>query len=84
VSDSVRALCANADMLVLESNHDTGMLWRDRIRRRCVRALRRAWGISRIVMRRVWRAMSCIANSAHVVLAHLSENCNDHGMRIGR
>jgi phosphoribosyl 1,2-cyclic phosphodiesterase len=80
VSDGVRALCADADVLVLESNHDEGMLRagpyppsvRARIGSRTGHLSNRACaGLVRDVMH---------ANLAHVVLAHLSENCNDHGL----
>jgi phosphoribosyl 1,2-cyclic phosphodiesterase len=80
VSDDVRALCADADVLVLESNHDEGMLRagpyppsvRARIASRTGHLSNRACaGLVRDVVH---------ANLAHVVLAHLSENCNDHGV----
>ena len=80
VSDGVRALCADADLLVLESNHDEGMLRagpyppsvRARIASRTGHLSNRACaGLVRDVVH---------ANLAHVVLAHLSENCNDHGL----
>jgi phosphoribosyl 1,2-cyclic phosphodiesterase len=80
VSDGVRALCADADLLVLESNHDEGMLRagpyppsvRARIGSRTGPLSNRACaGLVRDGMH---------ANLAHGVLAHLSENCNDHGL----
>ena len=80
VSDGVRALCGDADLLVLESNHDEGMLRagpyppsvRARIASRTGHLSNRACaGLVRDVVH---------ANLAHVVLAHLSENCNDHGV----
>ena len=80
VSDGVRALCAGADLLVLESNHDEGMLRagpyppsvRARIASRTGHLSNGACaGLVRDVVH---------ANLAHVVLAHLSENCNDHGL----
>jgi phosphoribosyl 1,2-cyclic phosphodiesterase len=80
VSDDVRVLCAEADLLVLESNHDEGMLRagpyppsvRARIASRTGHLSNRACaGLVRDVVH---------ANLAHVVLAHLSENCNDHGL----
>ena len=80
VSDSVRAGCADADVLVLESNHDEGMLRcgpyppsvRARIASRTGHLSNRACAdLARDVVH---------ANLAHVVLAHLSENCNDHGL----
>jgi phosphoribosyl 1,2-cyclic phosphodiesterase len=80
VSDGVRALCGDADLLVLESNHDEGMLRagpyppsvRARIASRTGHLSNRACAaLARDVVH---------ANLAHVVLAHLSENCNDHGI----
>ena len=77
VSDGVRALCGGADLLVLESNHDEGMLRvgpyppsvRARIASRTGHLSNSACaGLVRDVVN---------ANLAHVVLAHLSENCND-------
>ena len=76
VSEGVRALCRDADILVLESNHDEGML--------------RAGPYPPVVQARIAGdqghlanryAASLIRDSAttrlrHVVLAHLSENCN--------
>jgi phosphoribosyl 1,2-cyclic phosphodiesterase len=80
VSDNVRALCSDADLLVVESNHDEGMLRagpyppsvRARIASRTGHLSNRACAdLARDVVH---------ANLAHVVLAHLSENCNDHGL----
>ena len=80
VSDRVRALCAGADLLVLESNHDEGMLRagpyppsvQARIASRTGHLSNRACAqLSRDVVHR---------DLAHVVLAHLSEKCNDHGL----
>lgn len=79
-SSSVRALCAGADLLVLESNHDEGMLRagpyppsvRARIASRTGHLSNRASAeLTRDVVHR---------DLAHVVLAHLSETCNDHGL----
>jgi phosphoribosyl 1,2-cyclic phosphodiesterase len=79
-SESVRALCAGADLLVLESNHDEGMLRcgpyppsvRARIASRVGHLSNRACAeLTRSVVHR---------DLAHVVLAHLSEQCNDHGL----
>ncbi|MEO6526669.1 MAG: MBL fold metallo-hydrolase [Gemmatimonadaceae bacterium] len=80
VSESVRTLCSGADLLVLESNHDEGMLRagpyppsvRARIASRTGHLSNRA---SADLVRDVVHA-----NLAHVVLAHLSEHCNDHGL----
>jgi phosphoribosyl 1,2-cyclic phosphodiesterase len=80
VSDGVRALCGGADLLVIESNHDEGMLRagpyppsvRARIASRTGHLSNRACAdLARDVVH---------ANLAHVVLAHLSLNCNDHGL----
>ena len=79
-TDSVRALCSDADMLVLESNHDDAML-RDGPYPRSVQAR-----IASRVGHLSNRASALLArdvvqrNLAHVVLAHLSEQCNDHGI----
>jgi phosphoribosyl 1,2-cyclic phosphodiesterase len=80
VSDDVRALCTDADVLILESNHDEGMLRtgpypasvRARIASRTGHLSNRACAalVKDVVH----------ANLAHVVLAHISENCNDHGL----
>ena len=80
VSDDVRALCADADVLVIESNHDEGMLRtgpypasvRARIASRTGHLSNRACAA---LVRDVVHA-----NLAQVVLAHISENCNDHGL----
>jgi len=80
VTESVRALCSGADILVIESNHDEGMLRagpyppsvRARIASRTGHLSNRACAdLARDVVH---------PNLAHVVLAHLSENCNDHGI----
>ena len=79
-SESVRSLCAGADLLVLESNHDEGMLRagpyppsvQARIASRNGHLSNRACAdLARSVVHR---------DLAHVVLAHLSEKCNDHGL----
>lgn len=80
VNDSVRALCTSADLLVLESNHDMGMLMagpyppsvRARIAGRSGHLSNRACGdLARDSVHR---------NLTHVVLAHLSAQCNDRGV----
>jgi phosphoribosyl 1,2-cyclic phosphodiesterase len=79
-SEAVRALCAGADLLVLESNHDEDML--------------RAGPYPPFVQARIASRVGHLSNRssaqlardvvhrdlAHVVLAHLSEQCNDHGI----
>lgn len=76
VSDGVRALCRDVDILVLESNHDEGML--------------RAGPYPPVVQARIAGDHGHLANRhaaalirdsvtprvKHVVLAHLSQNCN--------
>ena len=80
VSESVRALCAGVDLLVVESNHDEGMLRagpypasvRARIASRTGHLSNRSSAeLARDTVHR---------DLAHVVLAHLSERCNDHGI----
>lgn len=81
-SGSVHALCATADVLVLESNHDEGML--------------RAGPYPPSVQARIASRTGHLSNRAcadlargavhrdlaHVVLAHLSARCNDHGVAL--
>ena len=76
VSDGVRALCRDVDLLILESNHDEGML--------------RAGPYPPVVQARIAGDRGHLANRhaaalirdsmtprlRHVVLAHLSQNCN--------
>ena len=79
-NDSVRALCREADILIVESNHDDAML----------RAGPYPPSVQARIASRVGhlsnRACALLArdavhpNLAHVVLAHLSERCNDHGV----
>lgn len=80
VADSVRALCTDVDVLVLEANHDEGML--------------RAGPYPYVVQQRIAgrhghlnnREAAALARDSvtralhHVVLAHLSRKCNDHGV----
>lgn len=80
VNRSVRALCEGVDLLVLESNHDEGMLRagpyppsvQARIASRTGHLSNRASAeLARDVVHR---------DLAHVVLAHLSERCNDQAL----
>ena len=80
VSENVRTLCAGADLLVLESNHDEQML--------------RSGPYPMFLQRRIASRTGHLSNRAsaeltrdlvhrdlaHVILAHLSEKCNDHGI----
>ena len=81
-SASARKLCSDADILVLESNHDEGMLRtgpyppsvQARISSRFGHLSNRASAdLARGVVH---------PNLAQVVLAHLSEHCNDHGLAL--
>ena len=79
-SAGVRALCASADLLVIESNHDEGMLRagpyppsvQARISSRTGHLSNR--GCADLARGAVHRDL------AHVILAHLSARCNDHGI----
>lgn len=80
VTESVRSICRDVDMLVLEANHDEGML--------------RAGPYPYVVQQRIAgrnghlsnREAAAVARDSvsrtlnHVILAHLSERCNDHGV----
>lgn len=80
VSESVRTICREVDILVLEANHDEGML--------------RAGPYPFVVQQRIAGRHGHLSNREaagvlrdsvsrtlnHVVLAHLSEKCNDHGV----
>lgn len=75
-SDSVRALCDSVDVLVLEANHDEGMLWAGPYPPwLCQRIAGKLGHLSN-------RAAAAVARDAvtpqlaHVVLAHLSEQNN--------
>lgn len=75
-SDGVRALCQSVDVLVLEANHDEGMLWAGPYPPwLCQRIASRTGHLSN-------RAAAAVARDAvtpqlaHVVLAHLSETNN--------
>lgn len=80
VTSAVRALCERVDILVIESNHDEGML--------------RAGPYPPSVVARIGSRVGHLSNRAaaaftrdvvhrdlaHVVLAHISASCNDHGV----
>jgi phosphoribosyl 1,2-cyclic phosphodiesterase len=82
VPPELRDACCDLDLLLVEANHDEGMLHsgpypasvRARIASRSGHLSNRAAGdLARQSVNR---------NLAHVVLAHLSENCNDHGIAV--
>ena len=83
VNASVRALCAGADLLVLESNHDE-----ERLRASAyppfvqTRIASRSGHLSNRDSARLTRDV-VHRDLAHVVLAHLSESCNDHALALG-
>ena len=82
VSENVRALCAGADLLVLESNHDEQML--------------RSGPYPMFLQRRIASRTGHLSNRAsaeltrdlvhrdlaHVILAHLSEPCNEPALAM--
>lgn len=79
-SDGVRALCDQVDVLILEANHDEGMLWAGPYP---------PWLCQRIAGKNGHlsnRAAAALARDAvtprlaHVVLAHLSETNNSPGL----
>lgn len=82
VPERVAVALEGLDMLVLESNHDEGML-RTGPYPASVRA-RIASGTghlsNRAAAESAGRAVN--ANLAHVLLAHISEKCNDHGVAV--
>lgn len=82
VPEPVRSAFTDLDLLVVEANHDAGMLWsgpyppsvRARIASRTGHLDNRAGAEF---------ARACVnRNLTHVVLAHLSEQCNDHGVAL--
>lgn len=82
VPPALRDACTELDLLLIEANHDEGMLHsgpypasvRARIASRSGHLSNRSAGeLARHAVNR---------NLAHVVLAHLSENCNDHGIAV--
>jgi phosphoribosyl 1,2-cyclic phosphodiesterase len=79
-NDSVRALCRDADILLLESNHDEMMLrngpYPYSVQRRIAS---RTGHLSNRASAELAREVSH-AGLAHVVLSHISENCNEHGL----
>lgn len=75
--------CSHLDLLLVEANHDEGMLWSGPYPA-SVRA--RIASRSGHLSNRAAAQLACAtvnANLAHVVLAHLSEKCNDHGVAVG-
>ena len=83
VSDAVRALCREVDVLVLEANHDEGMLWSGPYP---------PWLCQRIaggnghLSNKAAAALACDSVSrrlAHIVLAHLSEHNNSPAVAHG-
>ncbi|MES2176425.1 MAG: MBL fold metallo-hydrolase [Gemmatimonadota bacterium] len=79
-SESVRNICKDADILVVESNYDEGML-RDGPYPPSVRA-RIASRVGHLSNRACADLVAGAVNRnlTQVVLAHLSQHCNDHGL----
>lgn len=76
VSDGVRTLCQSVDVLVLEANHDEGMLWAGPYPRwLCARIASSTGHLSNRAAASVARD-SVTPQLAHLVLAHLSETNN--------
>lgn len=79
-SDAVRALCADVDVLVLEANHDPGMLWAGPYPPwLCQRIAGGRGHLSNPAAARLAQE-SVSRRLAHVVLAHLSETNNAPAM----
>jgi phosphoribosyl 1,2-cyclic phosphodiesterase len=75
-SDGVRALCDSLDILVLEANHDEGMLWAGPYPPwLCQRIAGKVGHLSNRAAAGVARD-AVTPRLAHVVLAHLSETNN--------
>jgi phosphoribosyl 1,2-cyclic phosphodiesterase len=75
-SDNVRALCDDVDVLVLEANHDEGMLWAGPYPPwLCQRIAGKLGHLSNRAAAAVARD-AVTASLAHLVLAHLSETNN--------
>jgi len=75
-SDGVRALCDSVDVLVLEANHDEGMLWAGPYPPwLCKRIASKTGHLSNRAAAEVARDTAS-AQLAHLVLAHLSEKNN--------
>jgi phosphoribosyl 1,2-cyclic phosphodiesterase len=75
-NEHVRTLCREVDILVLESNHDEGMLWAGPYPPwLCQRIAGRVGHLSNRDAGRLARE-SITSRTAHVVLAHLSEQNN--------
>src|SRR5699024_3346386 len=82
VPEKVRSACCDLDILMGEANHDEGMLWSGAYPASVrARAASRSGALSNRAAAELARA-SVNRNLAHVVLAHLSENCNDHGIAV--
>lgn len=82
VPDELRDRFRDLDLLVVESNHDEGML---RAGPYPASVQARIAGRSGHLSNRAGAefARGCVnRNLAHVVLAHLSEKCNDHGVAV--
>ena len=75
-SESVRTLCRDVDILVLEANHDEGMLWAGPYPPwLCQRIAGKSGHLSNRAAAALARD-SVTGRTAHVVLAHLSEQNN--------
>jgi phosphoribosyl 1,2-cyclic phosphodiesterase len=75
-SEGVRALCRELDILVLEANHDPGMLWAGPYPPWLCQRIASATGHLSNGDAGALARDSVTARTAHVVLAHLSEKNN--------
>jgi len=83
VDENVRTLCRDADILVLEANHDEGMLWAGPYPPfLCQRIAGNFGHLSNKVAGALARD-SVTGRTAHVVLAHLSQQNNTPEMARG-
>jgi len=82
-SEAVRALCREVDVLVLEANHDEGMLWSGPYPPwLCQRIAGGNGHLSNKVAAELARDSVC-KRLAHIVLAHLSEQNNSPAVAHG-
>lgn len=82
VPETVAGALEKLDLLVLESNHDEGMLragpYPASVRERIASATGHL--SNRAAAESATRSVN--PNLAHVLLAHMSEKCNDHGLAV--
>lgn len=83
IDENVRALCREVDVMVLEANHDEGMLWAGPYPPwLCQRIAGKSGHLSNKMAGALARD-SVTAKTAHLVLAHLSQQNNTPDMARG-